>query len=87
MAKLNYQRLQRESYQQTRREQDFRGNMSAVVYYDNLESGLWTVGKYRGTPVKQLPLTYLFWVLDNLNGLQHAIAEAEVRRRNAELDT
>lgn len=51
-----------------------------------LENKLWHIkGKYYGTHYGKLPLQYLNWVVDNLDGVAKQLAIDELYRRFAKL--
>ena len=81
MSKLNWQKLNRQSKQQTIQ------NRSGDVPMDFDKCGLWSLpGKYYGIHYNNLPTDYLFWILDNSHSGKHkGIAENEVYRRYNEL--
>jgi len=82
MARLNWQKLNQQSRQQSHREKS--SSPSGLAFSDNY---LWALqGKYYGTSIKNLPTNYLFWILDNHStGKYREQAEGEIYRRYREL--
>jgi hypothetical protein len=86
MAKLNWQKLNRDSHFQSIREKTFEqlpyGGYKFFQY-----NKIWHLrGKYHGTHIHKLPLGYLNWIIDNHNqGEYRQIAEDELYRRYHQL--
>lgn len=84
MAKLNWQKLNRESHHQT-----IRDKMFEQIPYGGKnffkDTGIWHLrGKYYGIYTHKLPLNYLNWIIDNHStGEYRHLAESELRRRYA----
>ena len=54
------------------------------LYYKYKQENRWTMfGKYYGTPISDLPKSYLEWVIKNLNGKYKEFAEKEFYRRKS----
>jgi len=89
MAKLNWEKLSRDSRQQDARDWYLKqlpaGGGSKSFYEENK---LWSLkGKHYGTHIHKLPLHYLNWVIDNLNsGTYKQTAIDELYRRHNELN-
>jgi hypothetical protein len=86
MAKLNWQKLNRQSHYQSIREKTFEqlpyGGSNFLK-----DNNIWQLkGKYLGTHIHKLPLQYLNWIIDNHStGNYRQQAEDELYRRYAEL--
>ena len=80
MAKLNWERVQKQKAVQDAREAQY--NPQRANFGTFIKSDVWALkGKYYGQSVHQLPLSYLGWVLDNITGIHKEIAEKEIYRR------
>ena len=81
MSKLNWEKLNRQSRQQSYLDKTADVSMN----YDDL--GLWSLrGKHYGTHIHKLPTDYLFWIIDNsTSGKYKGIAENEIYRRYSDL--
>jgi hypothetical protein len=54
------------------------------LYHQFKQENRWTMfGKHYGTPLEQLPQSYLIWVINNLNGKYKEFAEKEFYRRKS----
>ena len=54
------------------------------LYHKFNQENRWTLfGKYYGTPISQLPKSYLEWVMKNLNGKYKEFAEKEFYSRKS----
>jgi len=86
MARLNWQKLNRQSHHQTIREKtrEQQPYLGDNFFKDNM---IWHLrGKYYGTHVHKLPLDYLCWIIDNHStGEYRQRAEDELYRRYSEL--
>jgi hypothetical protein len=52
------------------------------LYHQYTFENRWTLfGKYYGTPIDQLPETYLNWLIKNISGKYKEYAEKELYRR------
>ena len=81
MAKLNWERVKRQSDQQSARDCEWtdpvRKNFGMFV-----SAGIWSLkGKHYGKSIESLPLSYLDWVIDNITGIHRELAEKELYRR------
>jgi len=78
MAKLNWQKVQQQSKQQS-----FNEKAPGKSYFSFDDNNLWSLtGKYYGTHLSKLPNKYLFWILENSKSGKHqGIAEGEIYRR------
>jgi hypothetical protein len=81
MAKLNWEKVKRQSDQQSARDLEWndpaRKNFGMFV-----ESGIWSLkGKHYGKSIKSLSVDYLGWVIDNITGIHRELAEKELYRR------
>jgi hypothetical protein len=75
-----------EKYEQKRRAKARMGSdqVHQDLYYKFKQENRWTMfGKYYGTPIDQLPQSYLVWVTENLNGKYKEFAEKELFRRKS----
>ena len=84
MSKLNWSKLQRQSKEQSFRNNTESSYATSTFYKDN---NIWHLrGKHFGTHIHKLPLEYLGWIIDNNLGSQYKeIAESELYRRFHEL--
>ena len=87
MSKLNYQKLNQQSRQQTFNDQAPSGYSTAAFFKDN---NIWHLkGKYFGTHISKLPLDYICWIVDTQlhpAKIQYReCAEAELYRRYSKL--
>ena len=83
MAKLNYQKLNQDSKQQSFKEQAPSVYPTELFFKNN---NLWHLqGKYFGIHINKLPLNYLCWIIDTqlhpTKRQYREIAEAELYRR------
>ena len=77
MAKLNWQKLNQQS-----RQQSFNEKAQTPYPLSFKNNNLWAVkGKYYGTHLSKLPNNYLFWITENFTGTHKEIAESEIYRR------
>ena len=52
------------------------------LYHNFNRENRWTLfGKYYGTPIDQLPQSYLGWITENITGKYKEFAEKELHRR------
>ena len=73
MAKLNWQSIvKKQSWQELEAEEYKRNKQNEFK---------WMVGKYKNQHVKNLPLNYLCWASENLDGSHKAKADLELIRR------
>lgn len=81
MAKLNWQKINQQTKQQTINERS-----RTSVYFSLEENNLWSLhGKYYGIHYGKLPVDYLFWILENTKSTKHkSIAESEIYKRYRE---
>lgn len=82
MAKLNWQKLNRESHHQSIRDKNFAESAYGGTSFFK-DNSIWHLkGKYYGTHLHKLPLDYLGWIIDNhQQGEYRQLAEAELYRR------
>ena len=81
MAKLNWQKLNQKSKQQS-----FNEKAPTPYPLSFKDNGLWAVkGKYYGIHLSKLPNDYLFWITEKFTGIHKDIAESEIYRRYNQL--
>lgn len=87
MARITTQKLVSQSRAQSRREHTIASDLERRHEYlakqDFESSNRWSVpGIHFGKPLDQLPIKYLFWILDNFDqGKHRQRAEGEIYRR------
>lgn len=90
MAKISWERVYRQSLQQTAREQEWQENRQKnfkkrqqQIYADKY----WQIGKYKGRDIEKIPNSYLCFVsetFDKASPFKHK-ADHELRRRYRQL--
>ena len=81
MAKLNWDKIRKETQQSLRYAQDKGKYRRDLIIADPK----WQMGKHKNKPMKQIPLGYLLWVMETFESRNpHRIkAEMEIAFRNS----
>jgi hypothetical protein len=78
MAKLNYEKMRRNSFPSTSQSNDSIGDVPVELNGPDYKL---KIGKYRGIRIRYVPLEYLQWAATNMSGSMKSSCAREIERR------